>query len=99
MPGLNGRERCLAGDPLVRTSRRSLLASSSAVALGFSGLRALSGRAPHAYGGSEITPSLPKTDGKEARPGEPAERLFDLPEGFSYSVVSRFGERMSDGLR
>jgi hypothetical protein len=66
----------------MRISRRSLLTNSSAVALGFAGLRtlsgcAMSGQAGGASGGGDK--------------GKKPERMFDLPPGFSYHVVSRFG--------
>ena len=83
----------------MRTSRRDLLMNSSAVALGFAGLRALSGRGSVAFGVDDKGTAKPAA--KEADQGVPAkqEKLFDLPAGFSYAVVSRFGDRMDDGLR
>ncbi|MEX2216517.1 MAG: alkaline phosphatase PhoX [Phycisphaeraceae bacterium] len=64
--------------------------NSSAVAMGFAGLRALSG--------SDV--ALAAADSPKASvTGKAAERLFDLPDGFSCHVLSRFGETMSDGLR
>jgi uncharacterized protein len=79
----------------MRLSRRRLLQSSSAVALGFAGLRALTARGP-AYA-DEANPAA-ATQPAAPRRAEKLE-LFDLPPGFSYRVVSQFGERMADGLR
>ncbi len=42
----------------------------------------------------EIQPNKMFSNGLEPDPN----RLFDLPEGFSYTVVSRYGHTMSDGL-
>ncbi|HUE78354.1 MAG TPA: alkaline phosphatase PhoX [Sphingomicrobium sp.] len=73
----------------METSRRTVIAGLSATALGFGGLKRLSGSTASAqvmvtgYG-----PLVP----------DPA-RLLDLPSGFSYQIVSREGEPMSDGLR
>src|SRR3712207_2351533 len=75
---------------------------SSAVALGFPGLRALSGRAAAADAvDDEKDKGTAKPAAKEADQPPPGktEKLFDLPEGFSYTVVSRFGDTMDDGLR
>ena len=77
-------------------SRRQFLAQCGAVGLGFIGLRAflneshsvLSSAAfaqPNAaFGYGELIPDPNK--------------IFDLPRGFSYQVISRQGEEMSDGL-
>jgi secreted PhoX family phosphatase len=61
----------------------------SAGAVGFAGLRLLSG-----------TPASAQqlVDGYGPLIPDPA-RLLDLPRGFSYRIVSREGEIMSDGLR
>ena len=75
----------------MRISRRTLFRNSSAVALGFAGLRALSGCAAPAVPPVAATPAKPKS--------KVDERLFDVPDGFSCTVVSRFGEMMDDGLR
>jgi len=69
--------------------RRDFLKSSSAMALGLLGLSrfthaaASSGRAIAPYG-----PLVPDP-----------ERLLDLPEGFSYRVLSKTGDVMGDGLK
>ena len=70
------------------TTRRALLTGLSATALGFGGLKLLAGTPASAqvmvagYG-----PLVP----------DPA-RLLDLPAGFTYQVISRVGEPMSDGM-
>ena len=76
----------------MRLSRRSWLRSSSAVALGFSGLRALTAR-----GAAEAAAEEPATRPAGRKRGEP--ELFEVPPGFSCHLVSRFGEKMADGLR
>ena len=68
-------------------TRRSFLRSSSSIALGFSGLRSLTAndaksRAARGYG-----PLLADAD-----------KILDLPDGFSYHIIGRAGEAMSDGL-
>ena len=83
----------------MRTSRRDLLVSSSAVALGFAGLRALSRRGPLAYGADDKASAKPPAKETDQPPPDGAEKLFDVPEGFSCTVVSRFGDDMADGLR
>ena len=73
-------------------SRRHFLRTSAAFALGFSGLHTLVGcdRAdlPNTRAISErFGPMLPDPD-----------KILDLPEGFSYQIISRKGERMTDGF-
>ena len=73
----------------MEATRRTVITGLSATALGFAGLRLLSTspasaqRMVSGYG-----PLVP----------DPA-RLLDLPRGFTYRIVSREGEPMSDGLR
>jgi len=71
------------------TTRRNFIAGMSATAIGFAGLKLLAtseaSAQPAAAGYGPLVP-------------DPA-RLLDLPAGFSYRVVSREGEPMSDGLR
>ncbi|MBL8877942.1 MAG: DUF839 domain-containing protein [Phycisphaerales bacterium] len=74
------------------TTRRDFLRSAAAVTLGFHGLqsfvRGLGGTVRAAtVGGVGYGPLI----------ADP-ERIFDLPAGFSYRVISRIGERMDDGL-
>ena len=48
-----------------------------------------------------VTPSITSacSTNDAAKPLKPdANRILDLPEGFSYSIVSRAGDPMSDGL-
>ena len=72
----------------MNTTRRNVLGGLSAAAAGFAGLRLLTAGPANAqqmvigYG-----PLVP----------DPA-RLLDLPNGFSYRILSREGEAMSDGL-
>ena len=73
----------------METTRRSFLGGMSATALGLAGLKLLNAAPASAQvqvGG--YGPLVP----------DPA-RLLDLPRGFSYRIVSREGEAMSDGLR
>lgn len=64
-------------------SRRHFLRSSAGVAAGFASLRFLAG--------CDDSPSL------SLHVPDPR-RVFDLPEGFRYSVLSRTGDLMDDGL-
>ncbi len=73
-------------------SRRHFLRTSAAFTLGFSGLHTLIGcdRAdlPNARAISErFGPILPDPN-----------KILDLPEGFSYQIISRKGEQMTDGF-
>ena len=73
-------------------SRRHFLKTSAAFALGFSGLQTLFG-----CGGAEI----PNTRAISERFGpmqRDPNRILDLPEGFSYQIISRQGEQMTDGF-
>lgn len=70
-------------------TRRSMLTGLSSTALAFAGLRLLS-EAP-AEASSTATGYGPLVPDPK--------RLLDLPSGFSYRIVSREGEAMSDGLR
>ncbi len=67
------------------SSRRQFLKSAAAVTLGFAGLRANMACSPG-----------PATGYGPLRPDP--EGLLDLPEGFTYRVLSRTGELMADGL-
>ncbi len=72
-------------------SRRDFLVRGSAsVGLGFAGLQRLC-----AASAREITSMRAKGFGPLVR--DPR-RVLDLPEGFSYRVISRFGDAMDDGL-
>ena len=70
------------------TSRRTLLSGLSATALGFGGLKLLASAGASAQ--ATVTGYGPLVP-------DPA-RLLDLPRGFSYRIVSREGQTMSDGL-
>lgn len=65
-------------------SRRHFLRSSAAFAIGFAGLQTFTGCARLRTG---FGPIQPDPDG-----------ILELPEGFSYRVISRAGDRMNDGL-
>ncbi|MDZ7694793.1 MAG: DUF839 domain-containing protein [Balneolaceae bacterium] len=73
-------------------SRKQFLKQAGAVGLGFSGLYTLSGCA--------ISRKInPKTTSEAFGPliADP-EDIFDLPDGFSYKIISRFGDTMDDGF-
>lgn len=66
-------------------SRRNFLRNAGIVTVGFAGLKNITGCASH----DDAEPLALKPDPK---------KLFDLPEGFSYTAISSQGERMDDGL-
>ena len=68
-------------------TRRSFLCHSSSIALGFSGLRRLSAG----------DAKSPRTRGYGPLIADPG-KILDLPAGFSYDIIGRAGEAMSDGL-
>ena len=77
----------------MRSTRRDFLRSATATAMGLAGLRAAFPNRVFA------------SDGPGARPGggfgplvEDPAGLVDLPEGFTYRVLSRAGAEMDDGL-
>ena len=70
-------------------SRRAVLGGVSAAGLAFGGLKLATGSSAGAQ---------PVVVGYGPLVPDPA-RLLDLPSGFSYRIVSREGEPMSDGLR
>jgi len=76
-------------------SRRAFLRSAGVCAAGFAGLGALS-----SVGGGRALASL-LGDGGDSPVGplvrDPA-GVLDLPRGFSYRVISRWGDEMDDGL-
>jgi uncharacterized protein len=75
-------------------TRRHFIRNAGAIALGFSGLGKLyalgryegifSGKSTFDYGYGEL---IPDPNG-----------IFDLPAGFSYKIISKTGDRMSDGF-
>jgi uncharacterized protein len=70
-------------------SRRGFLGSAAALSLGFSGLARspLSASATSIDANAGFGPLLPDPNG-----------IIALPEGFSYRIISRQGEEMSDGF-
>ncbi|MEX0821014.1 MAG: alkaline phosphatase PhoX [Rhodothermales bacterium] len=66
-------------------SRRHFLRNSAAFAIGFTGLQTYLGCASEPRTG--FGPLVSDPNG-----------IMDLPEGFSYRIISRAGERMDDGL-
>lgn len=75
-------------------NRREFLQSAAAVGLGFLGLRRLLTAAP-AY--AMTVDDKPTVMGFGPLHDDP-NKLLDLPQGFSYKVISSRGETMSDGL-
>lgn len=73
------------------TSRRSFLAVSAAVSAGFLGLNRLIAADPSEGVDAQRAPGFGPL---KADP----QRMLDLPEGFRYTVVSRYGQKMDDGL-
>ena len=71
--------------------RRHFLKQASAFAVGFAGLHTFMGC------GSDRTRPSKEVGFGELQPDP--DGMFDLPEGFSYRVVSRHGELMDDGFR
>jgi hypothetical protein len=67
-------------------SRRGFLYSASAAGLAYAALASFTGSA-RAFSANSGLKLLPDPDG-----------LLDLPQGFSYTLVSRAGETMSDGF-
>jgi hypothetical protein len=65
-------------------SRRHFLRNAGAAAIGFSSLQQFVGCAP---AGRDFGPLVPDPEG-----------LFDLPKDYSYTIISRYGEEMADGL-
>lgn len=73
-------------------SRRCFLRTSAAFTLGFSGLHTLTGCAP-----SDVPNSGVAAERFGSLQPDP-DKILDLPEGFSYQIISRRGERMTDGF-
>ena len=76
----------------IQLSRRNFLVGAGAVSLGFGGLHRL-------FAATNMAP--PNVSAMPLRYGplkaDPA-GLFDLPDGFSYKIVSRAGKLMTDGF-
>ena len=78
-------------------SRRHMI-SAAATGAAFAGFSRLAGAQPASRRVSpDADPYLNEVAGYGALAMDP-QGLFDLPEGFSYTIVSRAGEFMSDGL-
>lgn len=75
-------------------SRRHFIARSSAVALGFTGLQSALARGST----GELRRRLDDMIGYGPLIPDPA-KIIDLPAGFRYTILSRAGEMMDDGLR
>src|SRR5688500_1234357 len=73
----------------METNRRTVIAGLSATALGFAGLKLLA---------SSDASAQATVSGYGPLVRDPT-RLLDLPRGFTYRIVSREGQPMSDGLR
>lgn len=70
--------------------RRAFLQAASVVSAGFLGLRYAIARGPGSVAVRAGVPVGPLVSD--------AAGVFDLPAGFSYKIISRVGDRMSDGL-
>lgn len=81
------RRTILSTRPAMTLSRRRFLGSAAAITAGFAGLRCTSGEIPADPMGVGYGPLLDDPGG-----------LLALPRGFRYTIVSRWGERMDDGL-
>ena len=75
------------------TSRRTFLRKSAAISLGFVGLQSFFWKGCESS--SEIIQQLNLPYGPNI---EDPKGMMNLPEGFSYKIISRVGEVMSDGL-
>lgn len=73
-------------------TRKKFLIQAGAFTLGFTGFRMLTQK----QGGGRINPRLAEDILGPLQPDPNG--IFDLPGGFSYSIISRAGTTMSDGL-
>ena len=70
----------------MKTSRRQFIQSASIVSIGFLGL-------------NRLVQALPKNEAFGYGPlKKDPSGILNLPEGFSYRIISRAGDRMSDGF-
>ncbi|MEM1322553.1 MAG: alkaline phosphatase PhoX [Bacteroidota bacterium] len=77
-------------------NRRTFIKQSAIVSLGFLALaRCSNGPRPEAKGKA---PGLASAGTSKIQLQSDSEGYLDLPEGFSYRVISRQGQRMSDGF-
>jgi len=74
------------------TTRRGFIVGAGVTALTFSGLLYLSKR--YEWGRGPVSGTIPGYGRLAPDPG----KIIDLPDGFSYSIVSRAGDPMIDGL-
>lgn len=76
----------------MKTSRREFLKNAATFTAAFSGLASYAnGKTPSTTGGSPL--------GRFGKLKPDPNRIFDLPEGFSYKIIGRAGDLMEDGLR
>lgn len=75
------------------TTRRHFLKSSGIATLGFMGLYQFVGQPLHVFGKDAMVPTVGYGHLVQDPKG-----LLNLPEGFSYTIISRRGDKMSDGL-
>ncbi|MDX1637757.1 MAG: DUF839 domain-containing protein [Balneolaceae bacterium] len=73
-------------------SRKQFIRQAGAVALGFSGLHIFSNCA----GKNKLNPGIISEAFGPLKPDP--QGIMDLPEGFSYKIISRFGDTMDDGF-
>jgi len=76
---------------VMEVSRRHFLGTAGAASLGFAGLALLFQRA------SGAAPATLLVDGYGPLQADPA-KVLDLPKGFRYTIISRHGDKMDDGL-
>lgn len=74
-------------------SRRHFLGMTSAATLGFKGLHTLFANTGH------TTPAIPSIPFGYGELKNDPEGIIDLPEGFTYKIIARRGDTMSDGFR
>lgn len=87
-------------EALVQISRRRFVrqVAVSAAFLGLGRYADAQGPGPGGRGGrGPLQPYLNEADGYGPLVDDPA-RILDLPDGFSYQILSRAGERMTDGF-
>lgn len=78
-------------------TRRHFVQRAAAFSAGFAGLSLFNGGSGTAMARSLVDPGSGGTVGYGPLVPDP-KGMFDLPEGFTYEVISRFGAEMSDGL-
>lgn len=80
---------CLESKPHMSITRRHFLSSAASYSVAFAGLQQ--------FALSKARAGAAKAKGYGPLRKDPA-KLIDLPAGFSYRVISRAGDRMSDGF-